>query len=124
MELSDGEIHYQVVNTRNSGNVEMLLDKSEERDLHNREICNYLVDQKKYQDYLKMMCREQGRKKIMPIIDGSVHPETIKYCTKKIAQVWLAKFRGKNVTNDFHLRTLLRNDTRRKLLLRSIDNDK
>ena len=102
----------------------MLLDKSEERNQHNKEVCNYLVDQKKYQDYLKMMYEELGRKCMMPIIDRTVHPESLKYCTKKIVKAWLAKFRGKSLVNDYDLKTLLRNDTRRKLLFRSIENDK
>lgn len=123
MELSDGKIHYKVVNTRNNGNVGILLDKGEERNQHNKEICNYLVDHKKYQDYLEMMCREQGRRSIMPIIDRTIHPETLKFCTKKILKAWMKRFRGKNITNDFDLKTLLRNDTRRKLLYRSIDID-
>lgn len=123
MELSGGDIQYHVVNTRNNGNVEILLDKEEERNLHNKEVCNYLVDQKKYHDYLMMMCREMGMKGIMPIIDRTIHPETMKFCTKKMLRAWLTRFRGKNIADDFDLKTLLRNDTRRELLFRSIEID-
>lgn len=122
MELVAGKMQYRVRNTKNNGNVGMMLDDTEERAQHNREVCNYLVDPKSYRAYLDMMCEELGRKCMMPIIDRTVHPENLKYCTKKMVKAWLAKIRGKNIVNDYDLKTLLRNDTRRSLLKRSIDN--
>lgn len=120
MVLKQGDIKYQILNTRNLDNVKLILDEGEDRIKHNQQICSYLVDQKEYESYLNKQCCRLAMNQEIPIIDKSFHDHTLKECTKLVFKNWIRHFKGKSIGNNFSIRTLLRNDNRRNLLLRGI----
>lgn len=120
MVLKKGVINYQILNTRNLDNVKLILDEGEDRIKHNRQICSYLVNQMEYESYLYKQCRRLAMNQEIPILDKSFHDHTLKECTKLVFKNWLRHFKGKSIGNNFSIRTLLRNDNRRNLLLRGI----
>ena len=120
MVLKQGDIKYQILNTRNLDNVKLILDDGEDRIKHNQQICSYLVDQKEYESYLNKQCCRLTDSQEMPIIDRTFHDNTLKECTKILIKDWIRHFKGKSFGDNFHLKTLLKNDNRRNLLLRRI----
>lgn len=120
MVLNKGEINYQILNTRNLDNVKLILDEGEDRIKHNQQICSYLVGQKEYESYLYKQCHRLAMNQEIPILDKSFHDHTLKECTKLVFKNWIRHFKGKSIGNNFSIRTLLRNDNRRNLLLRGI----
>ena len=120
LSLSDGNVQYQVVNTRNIDNISLILDKSKERETHNADICAYLTDTKKYQNYLFTQCKRLSESKEMPIIDGSFHRNTLISSTKRLFKSWMKVLLKKRVDSDYALCTLLRNDSRKNVVLRAI----
>ena len=120
IELSSGVINYQIINTRNSDNEQIVIDKGEDRINSNQQLCAYLVDSQAYESYLNMQCRRLTDSQEMPIIDRTFHDNTLKECTKILIKDWIRHFKGKSFGDNFHLKTLLKNDNRRSLLLRRI----
>ena len=122
VDLTDDGLSYRVVNTCNTENVSLGLDSAEVRREHNSRICKYLTDEELYKEHLVSVYHELGMKKMMPCIDRTFHPSTLKYCTKMLIKAWIKHFRKQDFVDDYVLRTLLRNDTRRKVLLRALDH--
>lgn len=118
--LKEGRINYQILNTRNIDNVKIILDQGEDRIKHNQHICSYLVDPKEYESFLNKQCCRLAMNQEIPIIDKSFHDHTLKECTKLFFKNWIRHFKGESIGNNFAIRTLLRNDNRRSLLLRGI----
>lgn len=114
--LDGGDISFEVVNTRNIDNVEIVLDKDPSRDIHNQKLCSYLSNMDDYKEYLDIVTK---RLNLMRIIDTTVHTNSIKKTAKALWSAFLIKLKRGNV-DDFSLRTLMRNDTRRSVLLRSM----
>lgn len=111
------EVSYKTINTRNVDNLGIIIDNNPERENHNKEINSYLNNRDKYYDYLHTICDNLGKRELA-IIDKTLHPYTLKKCTKLILQCWINKLRGRNFTDDKSLQWLLKNDTRRKLMER------
>lgn len=120
LEISEGNIKYEVYNTKNIDNIKLILDDNTGRLDHNHQLCTYLNDQSKYSVYLQKQCKRLAKKNEMPIIDKTFHKETLKSCSKLILRNWVRLLRKKEISDDFYLEKLLRNDTRKSLLLRSI----
>ena len=121
LEISEGNIKYEVYNTKNIDNVKLILDDNAGRLDHNHQLCTYLNDQSKYFKYLQKQCNLLAKKNEMPIIDKTFHKETLKTCSKLILKSWFRLLRKKEISNnDFSVKRLLRNDTRKNLLLRSL----
>lgn len=118
MTLGDGDIHYRIINTRNIDNVSLVVDHDASRDEHNEKLASYLKDDKAYRDYLHAQCKRLTEGQEMPIIDGSFHKYSLKSSTKRLLKSWIKVLLKKEVSNDFTLRTLLRNDTRSNVLMR------
>lgn len=122
MTIDNNRVNYRIINTRNIDNVSLVLDNTRERDAHNEEICSYLKDDRKYRDFLSFQCKKLAEHQELPIIDGTFHAKSLKSSTKRLVKSWLKVFMKKDVNNDFPLRTLLRNDTRKNVLLRGLHN--
>lgn len=122
VEIGEDNLKYVVYNTRNIENVKLIIDDETSRLEHNNQLCDYLKDQSKYFEYLQNQCNRLTDEKEMPIIDRTFHRNTLKECTKLIVRNWMRCINGKSIGNNFSIKTLLRNDTRRSLLLRSIRN--
>ena len=120
LKLKAGEINYQIINTRNIDNIQIVVDREAEREKNNQQLCSYLNDKIAYESYLNDQCRRLTASQEMPIIDKTFHENSLKECTKLIIRNWLRHFKGKRVGNDFSIRTLMKNDNRRNLLLRGI----
>ena len=60
MTIENGTMDWEVVNTRNVDNVSIVLDHDEVRCDHNRQICNYLLDQNNYLNYLTPIFTRQA----------------------------------------------------------------
>ena len=120
LEVEDETLKYEVYNTKNIDNVKLILDDNVRRLNHNHQLCAYLNDPSKYSEYLQRQCERLAKEKEMPIIDTTFHKETIKRCSKLLLKSWYRLLRKKEVSSDFSLKTLLRNDTRKSLLIHSM----
>ena len=116
MTLRDGGIKYQIVNTKNYDNIRIAIDNRLERSDHNVELQSYLFDKKKYCAYLKTQCRELSEKREIPIIDGVFHFN--KVSVKRLIKSWAKLLLKKKESIDFSLYVLLKDSTRKNLLLR------
>lgn len=117
LEIDEGKLSYTIVNTRNTDNVSLSIDLDESRNEHNRYLLELLNDKEKYNECLKQIAVRQNP---VAIVDQSIHPRTLRLVTKKVLKYWWMKLRKKDFTDDFHLKTLLRNDIRRSLLMKTL----
>ena len=117
LEIENGHISYSIVNTRNTDNIKLSIDEGEDRTVHNQHLVEYLHDKDLYDTYLKQVAVNHN---FLAIIDKSFHPRTLRKSTKKLFQCWLMKLRKKDFTDDFALKTLLRNDSRRNLMMKTL----
>ena len=119
MNIANGKISWEVVNTKNIDNVGVVIDHGEERTAHNEKICRYLEDSEEYNRYFKMVCEKIGLGKEMKVIDNTFHTKSL---TKSIMiilkQRMQKKQRKENADNE--LMYLLKNDQRKNLIIRSI----
>lgn len=122
MELSENNICYKTINTRNIDNVSLVVDNGNDRKEHNQMLCSYLNDNDSYLKYLNEQCKKLSDTQEIPIIDGTIHASSLKSFTKQVFQNWIKILRKQKISNDFSLITLLRNDTRRNVLLRRLNN--
>ena len=118
LELDGGKLTHQIYNTKNIENIKLSLDLSEIRKGHNQTLCSYLTDKDKYLDYLNKCCSCLAKECEMPIVDHTFHPNTLKSCTKDLFRKWMKTLKKEDFTNDFSLTTMIRNDTRRNVLMR------
>lgn len=118
MTIADGKISWEVVNTKNVNNVRIEIDTIADRNSHNIYLCDLLRNQEKYRQVLDKECRWLATKNEMPIVDHTFHPSTLKSCTKELLKKWIKRIKKEDFTNDFSLTTLMRNDTRRSVLMR------
>ena len=121
MTLCDGNNHYRIINTRNVDNIFLVIDHDASRNEHNEKLASYLKDDKAYRDYLYAQCKRLTEGQEMPIIDGSFHKYSLKNSTKRLLKSWIKNLLKKEVANDFSLQTLLKNDSRRYVLLRELN---
>lgn len=120
MNITEGCLSWETVNTRNVDNVGIVIDHAEERNRHNEYLRNLLGDYEKYKSILQKECRRLAKEKEMPIIDRVQYPTSLKTEIKKSLRTWVKLLRKQSITDDFSVKTLLRNDTRRSCLLRGI----
>lgn len=116
MTIKDGDLSWEVVNTRNMDNVGIELDDNEERAKHNDHLCSYLEDENTYWSYLDSVCEEIGYGNLLSIVDKSMHPHHLKTVTQSVMKMWVHRFKGKNPINDQSLIRLLSHDCNRVLL--------
>ena len=124
LQLSENQISYRIINTRNIDNVSLVIDSGKDREEHNLKICSYLKDKDSYMTYLNEQCKNLSDSQEMPIIDKTMHPDWLKSYTKQALKNWIKILRKQKVSSDFPIKTLLRNDTRRNVLMRNLKNEK
>ena len=120
MTIADGNLSWEVLNTKNIDNKGIEIDHDKERTAHNEKICRYLRDKEEYNQYFEKVCKALGLGKEMQIINKSFHPNSLAKGILQILKNWFNKIRGKNFTNDNELGFLLKHDQRRNILLHSI----
>lgn len=110
MNIERGLLSWQVVNTRNVDNMGIVLDHTEERMLHNTQLCRYLSEPEEYNRYFNKVCERLGSVNEMRIIETSVFNH------------WIDKIKRKKNTQDDELAYLLKNDQRKNIVVRSISS--
>lgn len=124
LEITDGIIEYNIFNTKNVDNVSLVVDSDIKREEHNELLCSYLNDSGLYKNYLFAQCKRLAETQEMPIIDRANHVTSLKEYTKTAIKTWLQLFKHTIKPNDFQVMTLLRNDSRRSVLIRNLLNNK
>lgn len=124
MTIANGKLSWKLVNTKNVNNLVLEIDHEEERNTHNEQLCLYLSNQEDYNRYFKKICQQLGREKELQIIDKTFHPNSLSKCTLLVLKHWFAKLRRKDFTNDDELVYLIKNDQRKNIVVRSINNRK
>lgn len=117
LSITGRELSWEVVNTRNVDNIRIVVDADTGRTEHNQLLCRYLSDRKAYDAYLEKACRETGDKEIA-VIDRSFYH--IRWKINTMFVWWLKSFFRKPLSNVTGLQNLLKHDTRRSFLERSI----
>lgn len=114
---ADG-LDFQVINTINEGNVGISVDHAPERNEYNKRLCAYLTDEKAYMSVLNKECCRLMKEQEMPIVNQAFHgfsfKSSIQILVKSLARVLSKR------TNDTPLVHLIKNDTRRNLLIRGL----
>lgn len=122
--LSNGQITHEIVNTRNTDNLALSVDRAEQRILDNKTVCNYLVDKKAYEDYLSEVVRKLAVEQELPIMDTVIHKATFKAVVKSVLLATKRAILGKGISSsDLGVQRLMKNDTRRNALLRALINN-
>ena len=121
--VSDGQLSWEVVNTRNVDNTGIIIDNDIERKHHNDYLCNLLISHEQYLTVLKKECKRLSETQEMPILDRTTHPKSLKIEIKESIKKWIKIIRKQQLSDDFHVKTLLKDEIRRNCLLRGIEND-
>lgn len=121
LNIEKESLTWKVVNTRNVGNVSLIVDHSESREKHNSYINGLLQDPVGYSNLLRIECSRLAVQQEIPIIDQSFHDQGLRSTLKAMVK-YLAKYLfNKPRSNDKKLLCLLKNETRKNLLLRGLD---
>ena len=112
---------FELVYTRNVDNLGLKIDTSPEREEHSKRLNAYLADKTLYDSYLKKALLPLMQEQELPILDGSFHRSTLKGAGKKWFRSCLRALLGKRVANDGPVSRLLRNDTRRRAIIRMME---
>lgn len=120
MTIEDGKLSWDVLNTKNVGNTGIEIDKSEARSKHNHSLCKLLKDPTAYRETLMKECRKLSEEQEMPIIDKTFHDRSLKATAKHFVKYCIKYVLRKKRTDDSRLSYLLKNETRKALILRSM----
>ena len=112
MTIADGELSWDVINTRNVDNVGIVIDHDEERCTHNRKICNYLLDHEAYMSYLTPILTKQAEKDLK-VFRRVFLPQS----TKEAWAVFWNFLRGARPSSKDEMSYVLKNDTRRARMI-------
>lgn len=121
--VSNDQLSWEVVNTRNVDNTGIIIDNDIERKHHNDYLCNLLISNEQYLDVLTKECKRLAETEEMPILDRTKHVKSLKIEIKESIKTWLKIIRKQQLSDDFHVKTLLKDEVRRNCLLRGIEND-
>lgn len=121
IKFSSTYISYEVINTLNINNLKLEINASEEVKKHNELICNYLIDKNKYNSYLIKELSKLTYEKELAIIDTSFHKNNLILSSKHLFKSIIKTVFGRNLTYDRRLSNLLKNDTRRNALIRTLN---
>jgi poly-gamma-glutamate synthesis protein (capsule biosynthesis protein) len=116
LNIDNGTLSWEAVNTRNVDNLRIEIDYDEARVHHNDQLCRYLSNKLEYNDYINKLCAEKGEKELS-IVDYTFHSNSLKGCTKQLLRYWYMELRGRDITNDTALIRLLTHDARRNFLM-------
>lgn len=118
--ITDGELSWEVLNTRNVDNMGLVVDHDLERDKHNAYLCDLLHNPASYNEVLEKESRRLAKCQEIPIVDHSFHDYGLKRTCKLLATYVVNYLRKKPRGNDRELGYLLKNDARRKILERGL----
>jgi len=118
--ICDGQLTFETVNTLNSANRGLSMDKSEERIRHNEQICHYLQDTKAYDQYLSDAVQKLATTQEFPIIERFDARQPLLVRAKTILKRGVHRLTGRTSDSHQSLLTLLKNDARRSLLIHAL----
>lgn len=118
--INDGMMCYDAINTLNEGNMLLSVDHDPKRVEQNEALCEYLKDSVKYKAKLIQECERLTTQQEMLIIDNTFHRDTIVSSFKQMVKMALDIVLHRQLPNDNSLLLLLKNDTRRNVLLHGI----
>lgn len=122
--ISNYELSYEILHTLNTDNLVISIDKSETRINHGKIICQYLKDDEKYKNYLNSVLKDLAISQELLILDTVVHNSTFKASLHAILSAMKRWVMGKPMSSsDIGVQRLLKNDTRRNALLRTLKNN-
>ena len=107
-------LSWEVVNTRNVGNIWMEIDHSLSREDHNLELCHYLIDDSGYMEYLTPILKKQALGDLS-VLRHVFLPKT----NKEAFMVLVGCLRGQKPTITQELGFIVKNDLKRTRMVRS-----
>jgi poly-gamma-glutamate synthesis protein (capsule biosynthesis protein) len=113
---TDSKLTYEIINSRNVDNQEIIIDHSEERRKHNEYLCQLLADKKRYEAVLEKERNCLCKRSEMPIIDHTFHDYGLKLTTVLFVKYIIKYIIKGSLHDDRELFYLLKNDTRRSVL--------
>lgn len=118
--IQDGQIFFEVVNTLNRANRELVLDNHEARRQHNELLCRYLQDANAYKKCLDAAIVKLSMEQELPIVDRFHVHQPLRKRARAFARKCLYKLKGYPIDTNTSLLMLLKNDSRRNLLIQSL----
>jgi poly-gamma-glutamate synthesis protein (capsule biosynthesis protein) len=115
--INDGELHWEVVNTRNVDNMGIVVDHEEERARHNEANCRYLSDDIAYHDYL-MPIMEKQAKGDLAVMERALQPIEVKDVVKILRTCIARKIHRQDPPSKVEMWYMLKNDLKRNRVLR------
>lgn len=116
--IENGQIAYEVINTRNVDNVAIEIDNSEESMRHNKYVCGLLTNRQAYNDYILPIMQKQVDSYLSKM-EALFQPKTVKRALKVLRDCIVGRNKNKGtVANSKDLLYLFRNDLRRAEMLR------
>ena len=112
MTIREGAVAWEVVNTRNVDNLEIVVDKDAARNAHNERICHYLKERKEYEDSL-IPHQNRLAQSDLRIIQRAFEPHDVKEAMRVLLRC--LRREGNSSKEEFYY--LLRNDLRRSRIV-------
>ena len=115
--IENGQIKYEVINTRNIDNVAIEIDYTEESKKHNEYVCSLLTNRQAYNNYIQPIIKKQVYNYLdkMEVLFQPIVLRFFKYC--KYYFLGHKRIKGAILKNK-NLLYLFRNDLRRAQILR------
>lgn len=116
--IENGQIKYEVVNTRNVDNIAIEIDHSEESTRHNEYVCGLLTNEQVYNEYISPIIHKQVDSYLSKM-NVMFQPKSLKQALKALRNCLFGKNKNAGaVSNNKDLLYLFRNDLRRAQMLR------
>lgn len=118
IDTSSHRISFETVNTRNIDNLNIIVDHATERNLHNEQLCSYLINKQEYEDCFKRQMGKIVKEEYLPKMDTTFHDSTFKLSAKALLRYAWNKMRNKKNKSDDAIKRMLKHDTMRAGLAR------
>lgn len=116
--IENGQIKYEVVNTRNVDNIAIEIDHSEESTRHNEYVCGLLTNEQVYNEYISPIIHKQVDSYLSKM-NAMFQPKSVKQALRALRNCLFGKNKNAGaVSNNKDLLYLFRNDLRRAQMLR------
>ena len=123
LNIENGVLRWEIINTRNIDNIALEIDHSEESKSHNEYVCGLLRNQQSYLDYMMPIMRKQNAYN-MGRMETVFQPHTVKRSIKVLMNNILHWKKNKQFNGDYIMVQVFRNDIRRSGILRFLLDNK
>ena len=113
MTIDEGKLTWEVLNTRNVDNVGIEIDHDLTRNEDNKRLCHYLKDAKAYNEYLQPVLEQQANADLQ-----SIKRMFLPKNNKEAFKVLWNCLRGRKPASKEEFRFMLKNDLKRKRIIR------